>query len=336
MARYILRRLALIPLLLLGVILLVFVLTHLVPADPARLFAGPHAPPEQVETLRREFGLDRPLPQQLGRYLVRLTRGDFGISLRTQRPVLDDLREYFPATLELTIASVLTTTILGILLGTVAAARRGSLIDLSAQMVSLTGLSFPIFFFGLLLQLIFSRWLEWLPLAGRLPIDASPPGHVTGLYVIDALMAGDLGTAGLALTHLALPTLTLTMASLGPITRITRTSVLEALAQDYVKTARAKGLAPRRVLIGHVLRNAMIPVVTVLGLSAGGLLGGVFLAELIFAWPGLGLYSVEGIVSFDYWAIMATAMVTTVIFVLINLLVDAAYGVIDPRIRYEG
>jgi peptide/nickel transport system permease protein len=332
--RYILRRLALLPPLLVGVSLLLFVLTHVVPADPAKLVAGEHAGPEQIAAVRKAFGLDRPLPEQYVLYLVRLAHGDFGISMRTSSSVLDDLRTYFPATIELTTSAMLVTMLVGVPLGMIGAIGRGGLSDLVAQFASLAGLSFPIFVFGILMQLIFSRWLNWLPLAGRLATGDSPPPRVTGLFVVDSLLSGDLATCRSALVHLALPTLTLALASLAPAARMTRSTMLEILRQDYVRTAWAKGMAPFRVYLRHSFRNALIPVLTILALQLSALLGGVFIVELIFAWPGLGLYSVESIISLDYSPIMGTALLLTVIYVVVSLAVDVLYVVFDPRIRY--
>ncbi|TMJ13387.1 MAG: ABC transporter permease [Bacillati bacterium ANGP1] len=334
MARFILRRLALLPPLLLGVSLFLFVLTHLVPADPAKLIAGEHAGPDQVAAVRKAFGLDRPLSEQYAVYLGRLAHGDLGTSMRTNSAVLDDLRTYFPATLELTGAAMLATVAIGVPLGMVGAIGRGGLSDLLAQFASLGGLSFPIFVFGLLMQLIFFRWLEWLPLAGRLATGDSPPAHITGLYVVDSLLTGNAATLQSSLIHLALPAFTLALASLAPTARMTRSTMLEILTQDFVRTAWAKGLAPIRVYLRHGLRNAFIPVITILGLQVSALLGGVFIVELIFAWPGLGLYSVEGILALDYSAIMGTALLLTAVYVVINLAVDVTYAVLDPRIRY--
>ena len=334
MTRYILRRLALLPPLLVGVSVLLFVLTHVVPADPAKLVAGEHAGPEQIAAVRKAFGLDRPLPEQYLLYLVRLAHGDFGISMRTSSSVLDDLRTYFPATIELTTSAMLLTMLVGVPLGMIGAIGRGGLSDLVAQFASLAGLSFPIFVFGILMQLIFSRWLDWLPLAGRLATGDSPPPRITGLFVVDSLLSGDLATCRSALVHLALPTLTLALASLAPAARMTRSTMLEVLGQDYVRTAWAKGMAPVRVYLRHGFRNALIPVLTILALQLSALLGGVFIVELIFAWPGLGLYSVESIVSLDYSPIMGTALLLTVIYVVVSLAVDVLYAVFDPRIRY--
>ncbi len=334
MTRYILRRLALLPPVLLGVSLLLFILTHVVPADPAKLAAGEHAGPEQVAAVRKAFGLDRPLPEQYLIYLVRLVHGDFGTSMRTNSSVLDDLRTYFPATIELTTSAMLLTVLLGVPLGMIGAIGRGGPSDLIAQFASLAGLSFPIFVFGILMQLIFSRWLDWLPLASRLATGELPPSRITGMFVVDSLLAGNGATLQSALLHLVLPTITLALASLAPAARMTRSAMLEILAQDYVRTAWAKGMAPVRVYLRHGLRNALIPVLTILALQVSALLGGVFIVELIFAWPGLGLYSVESIISLDYSAIMGTALLLTVIYVVVSLAVDVLYALFDPRIRY--
>jgi peptide/nickel transport system permease protein len=254
--------------------------------------------------------------------------------MRTNSAVLDDLRTYFPATLELTAASMLATVAIGVPLGMIGAIGRGGVADILAQFASLSGLSFPIFVFGLLMQLTFSRWLGWLPLAGRLTIGDSPPTRITGLFTFDSLLTGNLAAFKSALIHLALPTLTLALASLAPTARMTRSTMLEILSQDYVRTAWAKGLAPIRLYFRHGLRNALIPIVTILGLQSSALLGGVFIVELIFAWPGLGLYSVQGIVSLDYAAIMGTALLLTALYVAVNLAVDVTYALLDPRIRY--
>jgi peptide/nickel transport system permease protein len=332
--RFILRRVFLLPPLLFGVSLLLFVLTHLVPADPAKLVAGEHAGASEVAAVRKAFGLDRPLPEQYVMYVAGLVRGNLGTSMRTNSAVLDDLRTYFPATLELTAAAMLATVAIGVPLGMIGAIGRGGLADIAAQFASLSGLSFPIFVFGLMMQLIFSRWLGWLPLAGRLGIGDSPPSHITGLYVLDSLLTGNLTTLKSALVHLALPTFTLALSSLAPTARMTRSTMLEILSQDYVRTAWAKGLAPFRLYLRHGLRNALIPIITILGLHVSALLGGVFIVELIFAWPGLGLYSVQGIVSLDYAAVMGTALLLTALYVVVNLAVDVTYAVLDPRIRY--
>lgn len=334
MATYALRRLALIPPLLIGVSLLLFVLTHLVPADPAKLIAGEHAGPAEVAAVRHAFGLDLPLPQQYLIYVEKLAQGNLGVSMLTNTPVLSDLLQYFPATIELAAAAMFLTVVLGVPLGIISAVRAGSPIDLVAQVLSVSGLSFPIFFFGILVQLVFVRGFGWFPLSGRLDIVAVPPHHITGLYVVDSVLTGNFEDLWSAVSHLVLPSFTLALTSIAPTVRITRSTMMEALSQDYIRTAWAKGLVSTRVFVHHGLRNALIPVVTVLGLYTSGLLGGVFLVELIFNWPGVGLYSVNAITAFDYSAVMGTSLLLTVTFVLVNLGVDLLYAVIDPRIRY--
>jgi peptide/nickel transport system permease protein len=334
LAAYILRRLALLPPLLVGVSLLLFVLTHLVPADPAKLIAGEHAGPDEVAAVRHAFGLDRPLPVQYVVYLGKLARGDLGTSMQTNSAVSSDLTQYVPATIELAACAMLITIVLGIPIGVLSAVRSGSVFDLVAQILSVSGLSFPIFFFGILLQLIFVRWLNWFPLAGRLGITAVAPPHITGLYLVDSVLTGNVGDLRSAALHLVLPSLTLALTALAPTIRMTRSTMLEVLSQEYVRTAWAKGLVSTRVFLHHGLRNALIPVITVLGLYTSSLLGGVFLVELIFNWPGIGLYSVNAITTLDYAAIMGTSLLLTVMFVLINLGVDVLYAVVDPRIRY--
>ena len=332
--RYALKRAATVPIVLLGVITIVFILTRLIPGDPARLAAGAKAKPEQVEQLRREFGLDKPLWVQYVRYLGRLLHGDLGVSMRTWRPVSEDIKSYFPASIELALTGMVFTVALGVPVGVLSAVKAGSWGDQLARVVALIGASFPIFWLGLGLQLIFYRFLGWFPANGRLTPPIAVPPHITGLYTVDALVTGQWGTLVNAASHLLLPALTLSLGSMAIVSRITRSNMLEVLGQDYVRTARAKGLTERTVNFTHALRNAMIPVLTVLGLQAGGLLGGTFLTEVIFDWPGMGLYTVGAITTMDYMAIMGTSLLITLVYVLTNLIVDQIYAVIDPRIRY--
>jgi len=332
--RYGLARIAGLPLVLLGVVTIVFLLTRVIPGDPARVAAGEKAKPEQVEQIRREFGLDKPLPVQYIRYLGRVIRGDLGTSLRTFRPVRDDIALYFPASIELALVGMLFTVALGVPIGVLSAVKVGSWGDHISRVIALIGASFPVFWLALALQLIFFRSLEWFPATGRLDFAVAAPPHVTGLYTVDALMAGQWQTFVNAARHLILPALALSLASIAIISRITRSSMLEILDQDYIRTARAKGLTDRVVNYVHALRNAMIPVVTVLGLQAGHLLGGTFLIEVIFDWPGMGLYTVGAITTLDYQAIMSTSLLVALIYVLTNLMVDQIYALIDPRIRY--
>jgi peptide/nickel transport system permease protein len=334
MLRYAARRILLLPLILLGVSALLFFLTHLIAGDPAKLLAGEKAPAATVEIIRREFGLDKPLPEQYRLYMLNLARGNFGISMVTRRPVGEDLRLYFPATLELTIYAMLLTVVVGVPVGIVSAARKNSAVDHVSRFATLSGVSMPVFWLGLLAQLVFYRWLSILPVAGRLPVAMPPPPTVTGLYTVDSLLAGDLATWWVAVQHLILPAVILAFSSLAVVSRMTRSNMLEILSQDYIRTARGKGLASRAVLYRHALRNAFIPTLTVVGLQTGALLSGAFLVEAIFNWPGLGLYTVRAITRLDYPAILGASLLITVAFILINLLVDILYGVLDPRIRY--
>lgn len=332
--RYVLKRIAVLPVILLGVVTVLFVLTRLVPGDPARLAAGPKAGPEQVEQVRKEFGLDKPLVTQYFMYLGRLLHGDLGRSMRTWRPVADDIRAYFPASMELALVGVMVTVLLGVPIGVISAVKQGSASDHISRVIALIGASFPIFWLGLALQLIFYRTLGWLPATGRLASYLTPPAHITGLYTVDALLTGNFEVFGNALAHLLLPALTLSLGSMAIVSRITRSNMLEVLDQDYIRTARSKGVSEKDVNFVHALRNAMIPILTVIGLQAGALLGGTFLIEVIFDWPGMGLYTVGAITTMDYQAIMGVSLLVTVIYVLTNLIVDQIYAVLDPRIRY--
>jgi peptide/nickel transport system permease protein len=311
-----------------------FFLTHLVPGDPAKVMAGEHASPKTVEIIQREFGLDKPLPEQYRLYVLNLLSGNLGISIVTRRPVSQDLGLYFPATLELTIASLFLTLLMGVPLGILSATRKDSILDHLIRFTSLGGVSMPIFWLGLLLQLLLYRYLNLLPIGGRLDVSFSPPTHVTGLYTIDSLLALNFHALWESLKHLALPAFALAFSSLAVVSRMTRSSMLETLSQDYIRTARSKGLAERAILYSHALKNAIIPTLTVIGLQAGALLSGAFLVEAIFNWPGLGLYTVRAITRLDYPAIMGTSLLVTLAFILINLLVDLLYGLVDPRIRY--
>lgn len=334
MFAYALRRLLILPFILLGVSVVLFFLSHMVSGDPAKILAGEKAPAETVELIRKQFGLDKPLPEQYRLYVTNLLRGNMGISLTTRRPVSEDLRLYFPATLELTFVSIVLTVLLGVPLGIVSAARRNSLADHASRLVTLSGVSMPVFWLGLLLQLLFYRTLDVLPIAGRISLSATPPPQITGLYTIDSLLALDMPTFWMSLQHLLLPAVTLAFSSLAVVSRMTRSNMLEVLSQDYIRTARSKGLGAQTTLYRHALRNAFIPTLTVIGLQTGALLSGAFLVEAIFNWPGLGLYTVRAISRLDYPAIMGASLLITVIFILINLVVDLLYGILDPRIRY--
>ncbi len=331
---YTLRRLlAAIPVLL-GVSVLAFLISHAIPGDPARLIVGPKASNEAVEAIRREHGLDAPLPVQYLRYLGGLLQGDLGRSIRNHRPVTADLADYFPATLELTLASLALCLAVGIPLGILAAVRRNRLADHAARVVSVVGVSTPVFWLGLMLLLLFYRHLSWLPGSGRLDVTSAAPPGVTGLYVVDALVAGDWSLVREAASHLILPAFCLSYVYLAIITRIVRSSMIAVLGQDYITTARANGLSAARVVFKHAFKNSLIPTVTITGLSLGELLGGAILTETIFAWPGMGKYVVDSVNSLDFPAIMGFTLVASTAYVAINLGVDVLYAFLNPRIRY--
>lgn len=332
--RYATKRLAMLPIVLLGVVTIIFFLIRLIPGDPARLAAGARARPEQVEEVRREYGLDKPLPVQYFRYLGRVLTGDLGVSMRTHRPVQEDIETYFPATIELALAGVFFTVILGVPIGVISAVKAGGWGDHVSRIMALIGSSFPIFWLGLGLQLIFYRNLQWLPATGRLSPGVAIPRHITGLYTLDSLLTGQVPTFVDALSHLVLPALALSLGSIAIVSRITRSNMLEVLDQDFIRTARAKGLHEKTVNYVHALRNALMPILTVIGLQAGSLLAGTFLIEIIFDWPGMGLYTVQAITTLDYYAIMGVSLLIAFIYVITNLIVDQVYALVDPRIRY--
>ena len=306
MIAYITRRLLLIVPVLLGVSIGSFALLHLVPGDPAMILAGQEATEEVLARIRHEHGLDRPLPAQFAVYLGHALRGNLGISIQSRQPVATLIAERFPFTLRLAFLAILVSAVLGVVAGVIAATRRNSMIDLAALLASLVGISLPIFWLGLLMMLVFSVRLQWFP-------------------------AGGHGTAA----HLVLPALVLGASSSAVIARMTRASMLEVLRQDYVRTARAKGLRERIVIYRHSLKNAMIPILTVFGLEFGYNLGGAVLTETVFSLPGIGRLIVEGIFARDYPVVQGSMLVVATTFVLVNLLTDVAYAFFDPRIRYE-
>jgi peptide/nickel transport system permease protein len=335
LARYLLRRLGVSALLIVGVTLVTFVLTNLVPGDPVAANLGQRAAenPATVAAYRAHYGLDRPLPVQYVTYLGNLVQGDLGESQQTHRPVLTDLQSAVPATLEIAIGAIVLSVLIGVGFGVVAAVRRGQLADSALRLVSLVGISVPTFWLALVAFYVFSFQLDLAPGSGRLAPATTPPPHVTGLYTVDALLAGEWETFGDALAHLMLPTLVLTLYTVGLLTRFTRSAVLEVLEQDYVRSARAKGLPGRTVLFRYVLRAAMVPILTVVGLAFGALLSGTVLVEEIFAWPGVGSYAYQAASHLDLPAVMGVGLLVGVIYLVINLVVDLLYGVIDPRVR---
>jgi peptide/nickel transport system permease protein len=320
---------------LVGITLLTFVLSHAVPADPVTASLGEQAAadPAVVAAFRREWGLDRSLPEQYGVYLWNLARGNFGVSISTRQPVWLDLRQTFPATVELAVVAMAASVVFGIPLGVLSAVTRGRLIDQLTRVISLIGVSMPIFWLGLIALVVFYARLGWAPSPGRLSATLGPPPLVTGFLLIDSLLAGRPAVARDALGHLLLPAAVLATYNLGIVTRLMRGSTLDVLGEDYVRTARAKGLAEGAVTLRHAARNALIPVITVIGLSFGRLLSGAVIIETVFAWPGLGSYAFRTATSLDFPAIMGVGIVVATIYVVANLLVDVAYALIDPRIQ---
>jgi peptide/nickel transport system permease protein len=322
---------------LIGVIIVTFLLTRVLPGDPAVYFAGPAATPESIAEIRKSLGFDRPLPEQFARYVGDLARGNFGNSLSTGRPVAAEIASRLPASAELTLAGLLLSLAIALPLGILAAVKQGSWIDHTCRMVSTAGVSLPVFFTGLLLVYVFYFVLGWSPAPiGRLDAFATPPPAMTGFYLIDTLIAGDLETFASALGQLALPAITLSIFSLAPIARMTRASMLAVLASDFVRTARASGLSPRTIVITYAFRNALLPVVTTLGMVFSFLLGANVLVEKVFAWPGIGSYAVEALLQSDFAPVQGFVLTMAVLYVALNLLIDLLYGIIDPRVRLDG
>lgn len=335
MGRFLFRRFLGLLLVMLGVSIITFVLSQLVPVDPAASALGSNAREEQIQAFRQQYGLDRPpLEQYLG-YMQRLLHGDLGLSIRTRRPIIDDLHDFLPATLELSMAAMVVTLLLGISLGMVASVRRNSWVDGLARIFALLGGSLPIFFVGLLALAIFYSKLRWLPGPGRLDATLTPPPRVTGLFLVDSLIIGDMALFRNALAHLILPALTLGYYSTAVVLRMTRSAMLEVLSQDYIRTARAKGLQDRVVLLDHALKNAMIPILTTIGIVFGSLLSGAVLTETVFGWPGLGRYATASAVSLDFPAVMGVTLVSAILYPVINTLVDIGYHMLDPRVEIK-
>ncbi len=318
---------------LFGVIVVTFLLTRALPGDPAAYFAGPAADEKSIAQIRAALGLDRPLPEQFWLYLVDLAQGELGQSISTGQPVAAELIRRLPASLELTLFALLIAVSVAVPMGVLAATRPGRPVDHVCRFIVTAGVSLPTFFTGLVLVFIFYYVLGWAPSPiGRLDFAYLAPPRLTGFYVIDALLAGDGETAAAALGQLILPAITLAMFTLVPIARMTRASMLQILSSDFIRTARAAGLASRTVLVSYAFRNAMLPVVTTLGMVFSFTLGANVLVEKVFAWPGIGSYAVEALVVSDYAAVQGFVLSMAVIFVLLNLTIDILYTLIDPRI----
>jgi peptide/nickel transport system permease protein len=335
MFRFIIRRLAGLLFVLVGVSIFTFIIAQLVPVDPAASALGAKAREEQIQAYRQQLGLDRPVWEQYVRYVWRLLQGDLGASIRTRRPVADDLRDFFPATLELSLAALLVSLFIGIPLGIVAALQRNNWLDAAARLFALIGGSMPIFYVGLLGLGFFYRTLRWLPGPGRLDSTLNPPAAITGLFTLDALLSGNWPVLQNSLWHLILPALTLGYFSTAVLLRITRSSMLEALSQDYVRTARAKGLAERLIVLRHVFKNSLPPVLTTIGITFGSLLSGAVLTETVFGWPGLGRYATTSVSNLDLPAVMGVTLLAAVVYPMINTLVDIGYTLVDPRVQTE-
>jgi peptide/nickel transport system permease protein len=330
--RYSARRLAALVPVVIGLSLVVFAFVRALPGGPAEALLGERASPASRAQLERQLGLNQPLHVQYVAYLRTIAHGDLGVSVRSRRPVLEELKERFPATVELSVAAMLFAVGVGVPLGFVAAKRYQGLLDHSSLVASLIGISFPVFFLALILKYVFAVRLGWLPSLGRLDVTRSL-AHPTNFYLLDALLAGDLGAFVDALRHLVLPAIALGAIPLAIIARITRAATLDVLNEDYVRTARAKGLGSLAV-DRHILANALLPVVTVIGLQAGLLLIGAVLTETVFAWPGVGSWILDAIRFRDYAVLQAGIVFFVLVVVLVNLLVDLCYGLLNPRIRY--
>jgi ABC-type dipeptide/oligopeptide/nickel transport system permease component len=322
---------------LIGVIIVTFLLTRVLPGDPAVYFAGPAATPQSIADIRKQLGFDRPLPEQFSRYVNDLAHGNFGNSLSTGRPVSTEITSRLPASAELTLTGLLLSMLIAVPLGVLAAVRQGSWIDHLCRIVATVGVSLPVFFTGLLLVYIFYFRLGWAPAPiGRLDVFYTAPAQYTGFYLIDSLLTGDFEAFRAALSQLLLPALTLGIFSLAPIARMTRASMLAVLASDFVRTARASGLKTSTVIITYAFRNAMLPVVTTLGMVFSFLLGANVLVEKVFAWPGIGSYAVEALIASDFAPVQGFVLTMAILYVALNMAIDVLYGIIDPRVRLEG
>jgi peptide/nickel transport system permease protein len=335
MLHYLAKRLFLLIFTLLGLSVVIFVVSHIAPGDPARLAAGPFATAEMVEHLKEKLGLDKPLLEQYGIFLTQLLKGDLGQSIRTRRSVREDLARFFPATLELVLVSLSFAVLTGILLGVLSAVHQNRWIDHLSRLVSISGLGLPAFWLALMLQLLFVLELDLLPGGGRIGMIVPRPTSITRLFLIDSLLTGNWVAFRSALRHIILPALSLSFPALASIIRISRADVLDTLRQDFVTTARAKGLVEKLVIWKHVLKNSLISTVTMIGLRFGWMLGGTILVETVFDWPGVGLYAVTSATHSDFQPIMGAALLIGLSFAIANLIVDLSYTILDPRIGYE-
>jgi dipeptide transport system permease protein len=334
MYRFVLRRIGMVIPTFIGISLLAFALIHLIPGDPVEVMMGERGvDPQMHREAMHRLGLDQPLPVQYVHYVGHALRGDLGMSLITNTSVMDEFLARFPATVELSVCAMIFALVVGLPVGVAAALKRGSWLDHTVMGTALTGYSMPIFWWGLLLIMFFSVMLGWTPVSGRIAVEYDIP-HVTGFMLIDAALSSDEGAWRSALSHLILPSIVLGTIPLAVIARMTRSSMLEVLREDYIRTARAKGLSPARVIGVHALRNALIPVVTVIGLQVGTLLAGAVLTETLFSWPGIGKWLIDAIGRRDYPVVQGGILVIATLVIVVNLVVDLLYGVLNPRIRH--
>ncbi|MFO1114510.1 MAG: ABC transporter permease [Beijerinckiaceae bacterium] len=321
---------------LIGVVIVTFLLTRVLPGDTAAYFAGPAATPAAIAEIRHKLGLDLPLAVQFANYVSDLVRGNLGLSLTTGQPVLQDIAARLPASAELTLAGLVLSLAIALPLGVFAALRQGSWVDHLCRIIATAGVSLPVFFTGLLFVYAFYFLLGWAPAPlGRLDVYSSAPATVTGFYLVDSLIARDFETFRAALAQIALPAITLAVFSLAPIARITRASMLSVLGSEFIRTARAAGLEPGTVVVRYALRNALLPIVTTLGMVFSFLLGANVLVEKVFAWPGIGSYAVEALIASDFAPVQGFVLAMAILYVILNLCIDLLYGVIDPRVRIE-
>jgi dipeptide transport system permease protein len=332
--RYTIRRLIFIIPVLLGAMFIAFLLTRIVPGNPIDRVAGPYASDEQVEQMKKDAGLLDPFYVQFFNYTKQLLRGDMGVSYQTSQPVSKDLSQRFPATFELVFYGMILAIALALPLGIISAVKQGTFIDHVARVLAVLGVSVPIFWIGLVLLSTFYVRLDWLPgPEGRLPIMATEPDHITGLYTVDSLLHGDFETFWLAVKALILPVMTIAVVAMAPIARMTRAMMIEALSSDYIRTSRSMGLPRRVIVVHHAFKNAFIPVLTLIAAVFGFAIGGEVLVEFIFSWPGLGLYSYNAILGADFPAVQGFIVLVTTIYVFIYLAVDLITAVLDPRVE---
>ena len=333
MALFVLKRVALLGLMLVGLVLIMFTISHVAPGDPAGVAAGPDATVEMIEVIRREYGLDKPLPVQFWIYLTNVFQGDLGRSIRTSHDVTDDLLRYFPATFELVGVAMLIAVGFGVPLGMLAAVFRDKGLDHGIRFVSVSSVALPMFWLGLLLQLFISLKLGWLPLGGQIDLMTERPAPITHMILVDSLLRGQFETFREALAHVILPAIALSAPALAAIIRVNRAEMIEVLHQDYIVTARAHGISSFRIVAIYALRNAMIPTLAMIGLRFGWMLGGTVLVEGVFDWPGVGLYAVQSAVNSDFQPVMGATLLIGFSFMLANFAIDIAYGWLDPRLR---